>query len=107
MRARRKEELAERNAKLTQFPSVHSLTPPLPFSSSPFLPPPALRLAAAKLPVRSEIITTSSPPRLGSLLLDAIPPASAVGASGTGPDAQRIAEEMPELVSQTSKNVVN
>ncbi|CAO1625917.1 unnamed protein product [Sympodiomycopsis kandeliae] len=46
----------------------------------------ALRLAAAKLPVRSEIINTSTPPRLGSLLLtEGAQEQDVVASAGIGP----------------------
>ncbi|PWN44674.1 hypothetical protein IE81DRAFT_320980 [Ceraceosorus guamensis] len=44
----------------------------------------ALALAAAKLPVKSEFIDKSSPPRLGSLLQTSIPAESASARGGAG-----------------------
>jgi ribosomal protein L16 len=44
----------------------------------------ALRLASAKLPVRSEFITRESAPRLGRLLETSIPPGSASARGGAG-----------------------
>lgn len=44
----------------------------------------ALRLASAKLPVRSEFITRESAPRLGRLVETSIPPGSASARGGAG-----------------------
>lgn len=44
----------------------------------------ALKLAAVKLPVKSEFITKESAPRLGQIVEHTIPPGSAVGRGGSG-----------------------
>lgn len=72
-----------------------------------FVHTPALRLASAKLPVKSEFITLKTPPRLGSLVLESIPPANATASGGVGPNGAAVAEQMPEMTHESSKHVVN
>lgn len=44
----------------------------------------ALRLASAKLPVRTEFVTRESAPRLGRIVETSIPPGSAAAHGGAG-----------------------
>lgn len=55
-----REELARQGMFVSSIPQFPDVTPP---------PSKALRLASAKLPVMTEFIDRSAPPRLGSLLI--------------------------------------
>lgn len=61
----------------------------------------ALRLASAKLPVPTEFLTRATPPRLGNIVEESIPPGSAKARGGAG-----IVEAAPAQVAATDASKI-